>query len=418
MSDIRGSNGKSGGAGSHSKPRGHTEPDPRDARVPAVLSHWNLAGADIDPVPGGHINRTYLVRAATGRCILQWVNPIFSPLLQYDIEAITARLEARGLVTPRLVRTATGELWVQDHPGEGQERGGSGKKQEERGPGEGQEERGPGEQREGGGPEDRQGADRRGDLWRLLTYVEGETVEAADSSGRCYQAGRLLGAFHLALWDFEYELQHGRFQVHDTAGHLRALERALVERSTHRAIDRVRPVAEAILGAAEELVIERPLKKRLVHGDPKISNLRFAPDGTAICLVDLDTINCMPIAVELGDALRSWCAVGGEERGGLDPDYFHAALLGYAEGVGWLPDPEEVEAIPALVEIIAVELAARFCADALNESYFGWDRIRFPSSCDHNLVRAEAQLSLARLVRQAMGELERINRSVWPCLVS
>jgi hypothetical protein len=46
------------------------------------------------------------------------------------------------------------------------------------------------------------------------------------------------------------------------------------------------------------------------------------------------------------------------------------------------------------VEVISLELAARFLADALQESYFGWNRERFSSAGEHNLVRARGQWSL------------------------
>ena len=36
----------------------------------------------------------------------------------------------------------------------------------------------------------------------------------------------------------------------------------------------------------------------------------------------------------------------------------------------------------------AAQLAARFCADALNESYFGWDQTRFPTASAHNQATA------------------------------
>ena len=46
------------------------------------------------------------------------------------------------------------------------------------------------------------------------------------------------------------------------------------------------------------------------------------------------------------------------------------------------------------VEWISLELAARFAADALFESYFGWDPARFPGRGEHNLVRARGQWSM------------------------
>ena len=51
-----------------------------------------------------------------------------------------------------------------------------------------------------------------------------------------------------------------------------------------------------------------------MHGDPKISNLMFARDSDrGLCLIDLDTLGPMPIALELGDALRSWCNPAAED---------------------------------------------------------------------------------------------------------
>ena len=44
-------------------------------------------------IDSGLINRTYEVKGAAGRWILQWVNPIFGPEVHDDIEAITRHLE-------------------------------------------------------------------------------------------------------------------------------------------------------------------------------------------------------------------------------------------------------------------------------------------------------------------------------------
>ncbi len=60
------------------------------------------------------------------------------------------------------------------------------------------------------------------------------------------------------------------------------------------------------------------------------------------------------------------------------------------------------------VELIALELASRFAADAVNESYFAWDRERFDSAGAHNLQRAENQWSLATSVREQRAGLEAI----------
>lgn len=343
----------------------------RDDRHPRMaLPAWSLKDASFEEIKSGHINRTWSLVKADDRFILQWLNPIFDAKLHLDIEAITAKLASQGLTTPRLVPTGSGDLWA---------------------------------------------VDQDGGVWRLFTHIQGQTLLTADSAERCGEAGRLLGRFHRALWGFEHKFHFGRFGVHDTPKHLAALEKALETHAGHKNFEQVVTVASEIQadmpGSPEDVA---GLIPRLVHGDPKISNVLFDPDGQAVCLVDLDTLAHMPIALELGDAFRSWCNPVGEDlQAGFRIDYFEAGLQGYAESIGDLPAPAEREAIPLMVQTICLELAARFCADALEESYFNWDRDRFESASAHNLNRARAQLTLARSVAKQRGAMERLVATAW-----
>ena len=69
---------------------------------------------------------------------------------------------------------------------------------------------------------------------------------------------------------------------------------------------------------------------------------------------------------------------------------------------------EGVEAIVNPLDLYALELAIRFCADALNECYFGWDEARFASAAAHNLQRARTQFELSRRVAHHQKELQHI----------
>ena len=55
---------------------------------------------------------------------------------------------------------------------------------------------------------------------------------------------------------------------------------------------------------------------------------------------------------------------------------------------------------------------ARFCADALNETYFGWDPDKFASRSEHNQVRAASQLAVARSLADQRADLETIIRNL------
>lgn len=345
-------------------------PIPPD-RLDAILKEFGLPGANLVPLGTGLINLTFGVDAADGRrLVLQRVNPIFPAEVNRDIDVLTRHLSEVGMVTPSIVPTRGGALWLES----------------------------------------------QGEVWRLMTHVEGVCREALDGATQAEEAGRLLAEFHRAVGDLDHEFANPRLGVHDTARHLRVLERALSEHRDHVRFSAIEPLAREILATAGDLPDLPSLPDRVVHGDPKINNIIFdQQSGRALCLVDLDTIGSMPLPLELGDALRSWCNPAGEDiaTGQFVAELFESALRGYAAGAaGWI-DEREWRAILPATKIILIELAARFCADALNENYFGWDPDRFATRSEHNQVRAAGQLAAARsLQRQEVRLRDIINRTV------
>ena len=124
---------------------------------------------------------------------------------------------------------------------------------------------------------------------------------------------------------------------------------------------------------------------------------------------------------EMGDALRSWCNRSGEDtaQAQIDGEIFQAAVTGYfgaLRGTGF-PSQAEAESWTEGLAYICLELTCRFLADALNESYFGFDAARFPARGEHNLLRARGQWSLYRDVRRRQAELEAaVRRSFEPVI--
>ncbi|UCC15796.1 MAG: phosphotransferase [Gammaproteobacteria bacterium] len=331
-----------------------------------LRTHFGVDARAIEPLGAGLINQTFLVTSRAGdQFVLQQLHDIFPAEINEDIEIVTAHLAKRGLPTPRLKRTSDGRLWLE----------------------------------------------RDGHVWRMMTYVPGSCVERIETGDLAYQAGALLARFHLALADLEHDFAHARGGIHDTPRHLRNLALALENHREHPAFDRIEPLADSILEAASRLEPLPDTPPRVVHGDPKITNFIFDLDsGRGVCIVDLDTLNRTALPLEMGDALRSWCNPAGEDamRTGFSAELFQAALEGYRnESRDWLTHAE-TSAFGLGTMTILVELAARFCADALNESYFGWDPERFPDRSEHNRVRAAGQLAAYRDFLAKRDRLERI----------
>jgi Ser/Thr protein kinase RdoA (MazF antagonist) len=345
-------------------------PTIRDRVLPGYAG-WDAAGTRIDPLAGGLINRTYVLTAPDGaRAVLQRVSAIFSPRIHENIQAVTSRLAEAGLVTPRLIPTREGRLFVDlqedlqvdlqrdlEQPGAG--------------------------------------------LWRMLTHVGGVSFDAVTDAAQARAAGALIARFHAAVDGLPHTFVGLRAGAHDTPRHLARLEEAVAAQPAHRLAREVGALARAIAAGAAALPALPGQATRICHGDLKFSNVLFAggkPPASerAVCLIDLDTLGPLSLAYELGDAWRSWCNRAGEDRphAALDLEIFGASLEGYREGWGRGLDERTRQGLLLGVEWVSLELAARFAADALLETYFGWDAAGFPGRGEHNLVRARGQWSL------------------------
>lgn len=349
-----------------------TLPPARKAEIARLLGeHFGVTPQRISRLGRGLINQTFLLELADDqRRVLQAVNPIFPPGVNEDIDKVTSFLASRGLETPRLIRSRTGAASVTEDA----------------------------------------------ETWRMLTWVEGVSVDMLSGPGQAAAAGSLLGRFHRALAGLQHDFHNPRLGVHDTSAHLRNLRHALHAHQQHRYIARIRPLAQAILDAAATLPALPETTDRIVHGDPKINNILFDRGGIkALCLVDLDTLGRMPLTLELGDAMRSWCNVSGEDSpdARISAEIFEASITAYAEQTrDWLTEAEW-RAIVLATKTIFIELAARFCADALQERYFGWDPRRYASRSEHNQVRAAGQLSAFGACSADSGRLEEIVQSAF-----
>ena len=314
-------------------------------------------GSAVTRLGAGLINRSYLLARADGaRAVLQAVSPIFSPAIHGNIVAVTERLAAAGLVTPRLLPARDGRPYL-SAPG--------------------------------------------GTVWRLQTHIDGVTFDVVGGAAQAGAAGALVGRFHAAVDSLEHVFTGMRAGVHDTPRHLARLDEAVATHAGHRLAGAVRPLAQAIRAGAGALPPLPALPPRVCHGDLKFNNILFAgskppDDARAVALIDLDTVGPLPLAYELGDAWRSWCNRAGEDdvNAALDLELMGASLDGYRAGLGRALGAEERRALVLGVEWVSLELAARFAADALAESYFGWNASRFPGRGEHNLVRARGQWSL------------------------
>lgn len=315
-----------------------------------ILKAWQRLKFDsVEPILTGLINQTYLVKTPSGSYVLQKLHPIFAPEVNKNILAITDYLASQNFLTPRLIKTDSDDLWVLEN----------------------------------------------NTCWRLLSFIEGQSINQLTGPEAAYSAGNLVGRFHQVLFDFKYDYCALRKNVHNTPVYLKYLSQNLKQYSKHPFFKRVSPIAIQLIEAAKKIPNLWNLPLRHSHGDLKISNLLFKNEQ-AICLIDLDTLSKMPWPIEMGDAFRSWCNLKGENQtdSRFDLDIYQAALTGYQEQVWNCWSPPEKEALLEGIRLIPLELCARFLNDIFDDSYFSWDTKKFESRAEHNWVRALGQWSL------------------------
>lgn len=328
---------------------------------PRVLAAWGAERANIEPITIGLINRTY--RLDMPAIVLQRLHPVFAGEVNLDIDVVTRHLAHQGFLTPRIVPTRGGALWMRDED----------------------------------------------EVWRALTWLDGRVFAEIPHPKAAYQAGLAVGRFHRAVSDLDHTFHFVRKGTHDTRQHLERLRTALAGGGPNAVA--IQDTAEAILRHADAIPTLPTTRPRILHQDLKISNILFDSAGDqAIALLDLDTLGHGMLAHEMGDALRSWCNRAGEDaaESAIDLAIFEAALRGYGDMMREELEADEIAAIVLGTETIAIELASRFALDAIMDSYFGWDDRRYPTRAAHNRARARSQLSLARSIRNARHRLEAV----------
>lgn len=319
-----------------------------------VLDAYPIGSIEsIEPASGGLIHGTWIVDAGAGRFVLQRLHPLLSkPGVLADYRAVTTHLAAHRFPAPVLVATTAGRDVVEYDTA----------------------------------------------IWRLITWVPGHTRQCVSGPAEAEQGARILGRFHRVIGDIAHVFE-STHPLHDTRGHMEGLRVALAG-----ATPEIGALAREVLDALPPLLLPSDLPRRVVHGDPKISNIRFEGER-ATGWVDLDT--CMPhsVLVDLGDAVRSWCRDGAEDEAQcFHLDRFEAILRGYA-AEGPTLARAEIDRLADAGRLITLELAGRFVRDAIEDHYFGWDAARYPSRRAHNLARARAMIHLAREMADRRAEV-------------
>ncbi len=262
--------------------------------------------------------------------------------------------------------------------------------------------------------------DSQGNHWRAVNFIaNARTYENLQSEFHAEEAGRALGMFHKITSDLDPKTLHDTLpDFHVTPRYLSKYDTILncntaigstMADHCFEFINKRRHIANILEEAKKEEIL--PIK--VIHGDPKLSNIMIDDEsGKAVSIIDLDTLKPGLIHYDIGDCLRSACNLLGEETEdfgevSFDTGTCKALLTGYQEEYGDFLSSDDYNFIYESVRLITFELGIRFFSDYLaGNVYFK------TSHREHNLHRAKVQFTLTRDIEKKEKEITNIINSL------
>ena len=250
-------------------------------------------------------------------------------------------------------------------------------------------------------------------LWRSSQFIENSVCyEQCPNQEIAYQAGKILGKFHRLTHDMSLDdIKPIIPNFHNMEFRWSQLQQAIKGDQALRVKDHSE-IIEKITSFYEQCDFlsgqEGVVPMRLLHNDPKLSNMLFDNTGRATHLIDLDTIMAGYIQYDVGDLVRSCCSLTAEDEVNGEENYFNInwftrIIQGYAEEVNGIVVPEEVSSLATAGKYMTFIMAIRFLAD-----YFNGDLYYHTEYHGQNLNRVKNQIKLFEEMYIQLDQLREI----------
>ncbi|MGC9195988.1 MAG: phosphotransferase enzyme family protein [Syntrophobacteraceae bacterium] len=261
--------------------------------------------------------------------------------------------------------------------------------------------------------------DPQGGFWRAMSLIEeAKSFDSIAGPAHATEIGFALGLFHSLVKDLAPAALKDTLEgFHIAPLYLRRYEAVRAALHVPASADTAFCIAfiekrKDFLTVLEDAKADGRLPLRVIHGDPKVSNVLIdTRTNLAVSIVDLDTVKPGLVHYDIGDALRSCCNPAGEDPFSLDevrfePELCRALLGGYLGVVKDFLAPPERNLLYDSARLISFELGLRFFTDFLEGNvYFT------VTDSMQNLRRALAQFRLcqsiesrAKVVRKILDE--------------
>ncbi len=258
--------------------------------------------------------------------------------------------------------------------------------------------------------------DSDGQPWRCYRFVEKSfCYQQAEDPEQFYQSALAFGHFLRQLGGYPADTLHETIErFHDTRNRFKDFKKA-VRRDLKGRKAGCLPEVEFMLAHEKDCAVlmdllekgELPL--RVTHNDTKLNNVLFDEEnGTALCVIDLDTIMPGLALNDFGDAIRFGASTATEDEPDVEKvhfslDLYEAFTKGYLEEAGAVLTDMEKQYLPWGAKLMTLECGMRFLTDYLNgDTYFKVDH------ATHNLERCRTHVKLVSEMEEHWGEMHDI----------
>ncbi len=261
--------------------------------------------------------------------------------------------------------------------------------------------------------------DEEDNYYRLFPFVKNSySANSVSTPVQAYEAARQFGKFtsllsrfdttklHVTLPDFHnLTLRYHQFKSAVQSGNKQRVEESseCIAYLTDQA---------GIVETFEKIKKNTSFKLRVVHHDAKINNVLFnIGTGTALCVIDLDTVMPGYYISDVGDMLRTYLSPASEEESDFSKirireEYFIEIVKGYlGEMKSGLSEAEKQYFVYAGKFAIYMQ-ALRFLSDYLNDDIYY--NIKYKGQ---NLIRSKNQIELLRKFLQKEEKMNEILNS-------
>jgi Ser/Thr protein kinase RdoA (MazF antagonist) len=315
-------------------------------------------GFNITLIKTGSINETYKIIVNKKPYILQKLSKIFTKDVIEDMIQVTDYLNLNDIKAPHLLETLKGNKYVLEN----------------------------------------------NELYRVYPFLYGETPNKFSLSNNDLKTmGIYLAEVHKALARLDYEPKHKIENFHNTDFYINKIKKIVNEFQEDD-----KEVINAMISVYDKLNKDfMSENKQIIHSDPRIENILFDKKFDGYAIIDFDTIMKGSKFIDIGDLCRSLFISEDLDELNYSRKMHDKFIIGYY--MAMVKDTQKVDRISKEVfmkqcidatMLLSLELSIRFYIDVIEDNYFGFNKDKFKTRKEHNLVRAQNCYELFRIIHK------------------